>query len=407
MNLLKIIKELRCAVRNLFLYTRLPIHIVKRNYEHKLKELREKEKINVIFLVIENQKWNAASLYSKLLSDKRFSPIVLVIINKKENPEENVHYLFFKQRGYNVFAISKNSDFLVHKPDIVFHQQPWFALGFGFKNGSNFSPLKISKYALCLYFPYGIATTIEDKWIWNRCKLFYMTLYKQFLFNFDCVRQYETRGVYNTIATGHPTLDIYGMPIKNNPWKDSKKIKIIYAPHHCFLRSFKRATFDWNGKKMLQMVKENPHTEWIFKPHPIFKKEIMEAGILSKQEIDEYYCEWSKVGQIYDKGDYYDLFRTSDLMITDCDGFLTEYLPTGNPVIHLISSNNSTWSAVSIRSSQHYYKVHNLAELESTFDMLVNQRKDPLKEERLQDASEITFNSTDKIISEIIKYIKE
>lgn len=105
-------------------------------------------------------------------------------------------------------------------------------------------------------------------------------------------------------------------------------------------------------------------------------------------------------------GDYYDIFRTSDLMITDCDSFLTEYLPTGNPVIHLIPSKEPIWSIVSINSSQHYYKVHNLKELESTFDMLVNQHKDPLKDERQKDAAKITFNSTDNIMAELKKILQ-
>jgi len=379
--------------------------ITKYNYARKLKSLQSKKEINVAFLVSENAKWNGTSLYRKLTANPRFNPMVLVIVPKNTNSEDNVDFLFFKQRGYNVFAITNFVDMNKHKPDIIFYQQPWFALGLR----NDFSPFKISKCALCLYFPYGIATTIEIPRRWNSCKYFFRMLYRQFLFNLDCVKQYESRGVHNIIATGHPQLDAYAEPVKNNPWRDLTKVKIIYAPHHSFQIKFTGmtlATFAWNGKRLLQMAKDNPHTEWIFKPHPVFRKTVIRDGIMTEEETSEYYDEWAQIGQIYDKGDYFDIFRTSDLMITDCDGFLTEYLPTGNPVIHLIpSDNNVIWSSTSQKSSRHYYKVRNLAELEQTFDMLVKRREDPLKAERLKDAAEITFNAAENIYNELLKII--
>jgi CDP-glycerol glycerophosphotransferase (TagB/SpsB family) len=219
---------------------------------------------------------------------------------------------------------------------------------------------------------------------------------------------FEERGMFNVIATGNPQLDAYSEPVKNNPWHYQEKIKIIYAPHHSLQKSrWTYATFTWNGKQILQMAKDNRHTEWVFKPHPDFSITAIQEKIMTKSEIDEYFTEWAQLGQIYDKGDYIDLFRTSDLMITDCDGFLTEYLPTGNPVIYLISSNNLARSCVSQKSSRHYYKVHNLTELEQAFDMLVKERKDPLKAERQKDAEEIIYNSADKIYNELLKILGE
>jgi len=385
-----------------FCYT-LQQPITKYNYARKLKNLQSKKEINVAFLVSQNAKWNGASLYRKLTTNPRFNPMVLVIIPKNINLEDNADFLFFKQRGYSVFAITNFADMNKHKPDIIFYQQPWFALGIR----NNFSPFKISKCALCLYFPYGIATTIENSERWNKCKYFFRMLYRQFLFDLDCVRQYESRGVHNIIATGHPQLDAYAESVKNNPWQDLTKIKIIYAPHHSFkLDAF--ATFDWNGKQLLQMAKDNPNTEWIFKPHPSFRKAMINAKIMTEEETNEYFDEWAQIGQIYDKGDYFDIFRTSDLMITDCNAFLTEYLPTGNPVIHLIPSGNDViWSSTSQKNSRHYYKVRNLAELEQTFDMLVKRREDPLKAERQKDAAEITFNAAENIYNELLKILEE
>jgi hypothetical protein len=395
------LKKIKKTARNLFLNPLL-LMIIKYNYARKLKSLHGQDKINVAFLVWENAKWNGASLYQKLLSDTCFSTMILIV--HKNVSEDKINYDFFKERGYNVFKITYLSDLLIHKPDIVFYQQPWFVLGFR----SNFSPLKLSRIALCFYFPYSIANNIELPKIWNMCKFFFRAMYKQFLFNMDCVQEFKVRGVHNAIATGHPVLDVYNEPVKNNPWYDSKRYKVIYAPHHSFsTRSLQWATFAWNGRQLLQMAKDNPHTEWIFKPHPWFKKNIVKIGIMTMQEADQYFSEWAQIGQIYDKGDYFDIFRTSDLMITDSGGFLTQYLPTGNPVIHLIGSNESVRGIVGRKSSQHYYKVHDLIELESTFDMLVNQHKDPLKVERKKDAAEITYNAAENIMNVLLKILRK
>jgi hypothetical protein len=395
---------MRKLVRRIVWHFRLPLSIaINRIYTRKLiKKIQKQKQCKVAFLVITNCQWNAASLYKKLKSDKRFIPMILVIAPEKTAFENDTNYLFFKQLGYNVFTIANTVDLREHKPDMIFYQQPWFAYGL-----RNFlSPLNVSRYALCLYFPYGIAPTIEQPVIWHQCKLFFSLLYKQFLFNTDCVREYKSRGLYNVVATGNPQLDAYTEPIKNNLWQDLKKIKIIYAPHH-FFEVMKNATFAWNGKQILQMAKDNPNTEWIFKPHPSFKKAVVEAGIMTPQETDAYYLEWENVGQIYGKGDYISLFRTSDLMITDCIAFLTEYLPTGNPVMHLIPPHDIIISSVHQKSSRYYYKVQNLTELEQVFDMLVKRGEDPLKIERQKDAAKITFNAAENIYNELLKILEE
>jgi len=390
--------------RSLIWHFRFPLVIaIRHNYTRKLKSLQKQETIKVAFIVSDNRKWKATSLYEKLALDQRFIPMVLVIVPKNINYQDDANYIFFKQHNYSVFAIMNLADLRLHKPDIIFLQHPTDTLKFMYK----FSPYWLSKYALCVYFPYGIAT-METVAVWRMRRLFFLTLYKQFLFSLDCVRQFEERGMFNVIATGSPQLDAYSEPVKNNPWRYQEKIKIIYAPHHSFDEYCTRwATFAWNGKQILQLAKNNPCTEWIFKPHPIFAKEAIKEKIMTKQEVDEYFTEWAQIGQIYDKGDYIDLFRTSDLMITDSDGFLTEYLPTGNPVIYLISPDSAMRSHVSEKSSRHYYKIHNLTELEQAFDMLVKERKDPLKAERQKDAEEIIYNSADKIYNELLKILGE
>jgi hypothetical protein len=383
------------------------LRATRQNYDYKLGNMRRQEKINVIFLMWKgfgtqsNSFWNGASLYENLMKDRRFSVTILLVLPDNTNFNDDIDFLFFKQRDYNVSVINSETDLRAFNPDIVFYGYPWHALGL--KN--RFSPFNVSEFALCLHYAYAMTYPIEIPNFFTAVCQFFMLLYKHFVFNSCCVRQFEMRGIYNTVATGNPKLDIYAKKINGNPWRDTEKIKIIYAPHHSFTGNLLSwATFEWNGKQILQLAKNNPHTEWIFKPHPLFKKNIIDYKIMTEQELEAYYDEWSQIGQVYEKGDYFDIFRTSDFLITDCGSFIDEYLPTTNPVIQLDSG--APRSTVSEKHSRHYYKVRNLKDLYSTFDMLVNRRKDPLKEKRMKDAAEITFNSADNIYNEILNILK-
>ena len=371
----------------------------QQNYKKIIKELSVREdKINVVFLVSQSTKWNGDSLYQKLDADCRFVPIILYapFLQEHANLDSNhsAECRFFIEQGYNFSAVSSVAEFWTHKPDIVFYQQPWDALGGGF------APVKVSQRALCLYFPYSVATSIENPTTWYYCSTFFKTLYRHFVFNTAVVEQFQTKGIYNTIATGYPKMDVYLTPIKTEPWKDTKKFKIVYAPHHSFEATRGLwATFDWNGRELLEWAKAHADTEWTFKPHPTFRHMIFETGRMTEAEIGEYYDEWNKLGSVYTLGNYFDIFRTADLLITDCGSFLTEWLPTEKPCIHLLSDKEvpNCRSFVHEASSRHYYKVKCLEELNAILEMLVVRREDPLAEVRIQDARNIPLDSAKNI----------
>lgn len=380
---------------------------VLQNYEKKIRLLSEtNEKIKVAFLVSQSAKWNADSLYRQLEADCRFSPIVLykpTSVNIDSN--EDAEHRFFTEREYHFAAISNGAELRGHKPDIVFYQQPWDALH------GDFAPVNVSQYALCLYFPYSIATSIENQNTWKNCFPFFKTVYRHFVFNAAVVEQFNAKGIHNTVATGHPKLDAYLAPIKTNPWKDPKKFKIVYAPHHSFVKNRAMwATFDWNGRELLEWAKAHPDTEWIFKPHPRFRYAVMrQTDIMDESELDAYYAEWSNIGSICVQGDYFDLFRTADLLITDCGSFLTEWLPTKKPCIHLLSDREvpNARSFVHEQNSRHYYKVRKLEELYATMEMLAIRRDDPLMSARIQDAETVPLDSAKNIYYWLIETLME
>lgn len=120
----------------------------------------------------------------------------------------------------------------------------------------------------------------------------------------------------------------------------------------------------------------------MFKPHPMLRRNICLYGIMTEAEADEYYNEWARIGHLYDNGDYFDIFKSSDLMITDCCSFLAEYLPTHKPLIRLVNKEGLAFNELGGRLSNCYYNVYNNEELLHVFDEVVNRRNDYLRDDR-------------------------
>jgi hypothetical protein len=387
--------------------------LVAQNYDSKLSELQTiigKSAIIVGFFVNEAQKWNGDGLYKLFLSDKRFCPIIFNFASVLTNPYSDYQNTedFFTTRGYEAINIDIESlaSLKEWSPDIAFYQQPWF-----FKDCPVAHPANLSSSSLTFYCPYGIGGTMSEFGGFAQCESFLKSLFKHFVFNAEIDRQYKELGCFNTLATGHPKLDAYEESGGNNLYKNQEKIKIIYAPHHSFETGFQEwATFRWNGREILKLAQDSQReTEWIFKPHPGFLKKVARHNVMSQSEAERYFNDFAEIGTVYNGGDYFDIFKASDLLITDCGSWLTEYLPSANPVIYLQNPNSSRDSRdiVMRQSSQHYYKASNLPELFSAYEMLANKREDPLKAERIKDIKKyIQLGASRRIYNYILELLE-
>ena len=76
------------------------------------------------------------------------------------------------------------------------------------------------------------------------------------------------------------------------------------------------------------------------------------------------------------------MFKGSDMMVTDCNSFLTEYLPTQKPLLQLISSKSVGLNDYGKEISQGYYKIHSIEELQNTLNEIIFQKHDILSEKR-------------------------
>lgn len=357
------------------------------------KKYKKKEPIRVCFLVSEPSKWNSQYLYDALDTNELFFPFI--VVTKLESSMNEVSFAknleIFKHYAHNVYIgydINNHQSigFGNFQPDIIFYQQPWEL----YKNQNVYYG---SKFALTCYFSYAI----EDSEVamLQMKNDFYAWIYRYFVFSKSTLSELKNRYNYkysNVVVSGHPKLDVY---LGYNAC-DYRHEYVIYAPHHTIIDGVGNSygTFMWSGHAMLEYAENHPNIKWVFKPHPKLKNMLLSTQAMTQAEIDDYYSRWGKVGIKYEEGNYFDLFKKSRCLITDCGSFLTEYLPTEQPVIHLRNTHSKKHTVTNCEIMECYYKCFTKETLLLLLDDIIVKGKDFMKEERLTEMKRLNINKS-------------
>ena len=390
---------------------------IYKKYSRTIKKLQadyKKRRLRVVFLISDSSKWQYDSLYHEFDKDKNFEPLILVepidVLLKKEGAQINYKNIlksdfdFFKNRGFNVqyaFDVQKEKyiDLKKFNPDMVFYQQPY-----GIPKCHDTE--KVSDFALCFLAAYGSCISNgKNEYI----EPMYKEVLRYFVDNDYAKANLELHGCKkeNIVVSGQSKSDAYLKPVNysNQIWKTENKKRIIWAPHFSFSKNstLKFGTFDLYYDFFLNYAKNHNEFEFIFKPHPELFRFIVKDGLMSKAVADDYFKRWGELSnaQVYDKGDYFDMFRTSDLLITDCNSFLFEYLPTLKPVIHLVNKYSVGFNPFGQMITKGYYDAENKKEIEELIQNLLFNEKDFLLPIRKKALEKIQKNGTKKV-SEII-----
>jgi len=367
---------------------------IKRNYENLLDKFKEqkKDKYRVLFLVNEIEKWKTQSLYDLLKEDNRFEPIIAItaLKLKKEYKNEGINKLeackkYFDEKNIQyeiVYDVKKNKPIPLQKynPDLVFYQQPWCLF-------KQHMPNVVSKFALTYYIPYFVPNYGELSLDVGRP--LHKQIFKYYVLNEKWQELYENylpedRRAGYFAAVGHTFLD--NLRVDGSQKYEDKYV--IYAPHYSIPDEHNKnltnySTFNINGLEILEYAKSHPEISWAFKPHPRLKIALANLG-WSKDEIEQYYNDWAKIGKCCFDSEYADLFLNSKAMITDCGSFLVEYFVTQKPVIHLVSDRTSIIPQEASKIIfDTYYTVCNIEDLYCTLDKILIDNDDDKKDERL------------------------
>lgn len=315
-----------------------------RYQKKKLHEIRQKEKIKVLFMLSDVPLWKTESLYLEMLKNERFEPILGVALLVGDTPTESVRkynelLVYLERKKYDSVQIMYQTLQGV-KPDIIFYQQPYSEF---ISDGVFFES---SLDCLFCYAPYGLLSLAPI-----RSNAFAIdSLYHRYCFQiyFENELSFEVNKIAllkgkNSVITGTPIQDTLSLSASNftNPWKnkDSKRKRIIWAPHHTIPARSNLLNFSCFldvCDDMIEMAKKyGDKIQFAFKPHPFLRKRLIDYWGEAKTE--EYYQKWASMENTQlEVGEYMGLFKYSDAMIHDCCSFTLEYCYTQNPVMYLI-----------------------------------------------------------------------
>ncbi|MDR0741854.1 MAG: CDP-glycerol glycerophosphotransferase family protein [Puniceicoccales bacterium] len=376
-----------------------------------LQKAAKHRKIHVAFLVNEISKWHCDTLYDLLENSNHFEPLILVTkrVTCYDTAEEfNATVSFFKSADVHVECAydaieHKYLDLKIFSPDIVFYEQPW---SFEYIQ----SVTAVANFALTCYTPYCFHMMCSE---YNYLELFHRFLWKYFVESPWHLESYKGRfKAGNCISSGSLHLDKYFSKKVPNVdfWKDASPAKkiIIYAPHFTFTTQHRVATFPQNGQFMLNLADMYPQTTWVLRPHPSFDQSVVADGIMTQQELDEYYAAWEKYGTIIRGGDYFDLVKTSDCLITDCISFLADYFPSGKPVFHLRRSDQSReFNDFGKDIIGTYYQIYSNAELEKLFSRVMIDGDDFMASQRLEQMEKLQLLSDETASKRVFDHLQK
>jgi len=388
----------------------------------RLKKEYGKRKIKVGFIVSEIAKWKGQTLFDIMANSEDFDPLILIIPSSHELKKEgnriddiiSEKVLYFKNSGMqvkNIWNIQKQKSFSASDigASIIFYQQTWDIPP---------APLveNVAGHALTFYFSYYITNSfipaLEVNMYLHYC------IYRYILLNIEQVKYYQQYAksinyAGKMIGLGHPIVDSFYL---NRNYKASKNY-VIYAPHFSFKYDrgagnelpFYSSTFLEHGRLILEFAKSHPEQNWVFKPHPRLKTELVDNNVWTKEEVESYYHEWEKIGIACYDSHYIELFLESKALITDSNSFLTEYSCTGKPLIRLIPGNGETLPPVNPFFKKLYdsfYKVYQEKDLYEALNMIVLDGKDPLQKQRIENVKE-THLAESYAAQNIIDYIRD
>lgn len=388
-NILTRVKRLSCIlVRDpMYFYYRIKYVILSPFYQNiiippKVRKVRKKDVISVLFVLNELGSWKTESLYNEMKKHPRFN-VKLLLIPAMETPEALVVLeRYLQDRGYEYEKNRNDSQWKKQfNSDIIFYQKPYdgviedkFFFSYHTKSlfcyvlycfrNRNYPKLKKIRFIKCIWQFYADNKKVIE----------------------ESVPVFSTQAK-NYINTGLPIMDDLLLDKGHfvDPWKKcGVKKRIIYAPHHTIESDiYEYATFlDYCDFILTMAEKYKDKVQWAFKPHPVLRNKLYK--VWGEDKTNMYYEKWESLSYCQlSSGEYMGLFKYSDAMIHDCGSFKLEYLYTGNPVMFLQKKepvfDYSNWQTV--QSLKLHYKGYNEKDIEGFIVNVING-KDPLKIER-------------------------
>lgn len=380
---------------------------VQASYEAKLPAIRkayeENGKLKAIFFVIFSSVFPTKPIFERMLEDPAFDPYIMVTPDMQRSVDfkNETYQATFRElseqygdrvlHGYDVedgFYIQPASDY-----QLAFFNNPYSKMAYKFHHVTYFE----NKNVLTLYVNYGFAAIKYGRTIMKTD--FYNLLWKVCIdseINRRDLAKHQPIKARNALVTGYLKMD----RLAQAPVHDRTRKKIIICPHHTVFgwKALDISNFLRYYEFFAELPRMYPDIDFVFRPHPLLFPNLLEKGLWTQQQIDEYLAGMTaSPNVVYDtSGDYFELFANSDAMIHDCSSFIGEYLFTGKPCCYMLKSMKDikkVMNPMGVKCMKNYYKAFSQKDIVDFIDNVVVAGVDPMKEARERfSAEELKFN---------------
>lgn len=315
------------------------------SYKQKkaIKSIRKAKKNNqplkVAFIMVDTPYWKNESLFKAMMEDERFLPTFWILDYPYASSEEIRTEMKAKCITY---AQKNNFPYFVDLslPELRKAFRPHYLfVVFPYDDHIPFKTYEL-KYELPCYIPYCYIN-VNNPRPYNGKKIRY---FHRFYLESDYIqreaRKHMKNGAVNTKVTGLPMSEwLISKQGKGNRTDNRKHI--IWAPHwtiDCDLKGlFTTANFLRIADDMLTLTKKyKDEIFFIFKPHPLLKRQLYSNVQWGKERTNIYYRAWSEgTNTSLEEGNYANVFARSDAMIHDSGSFILEYLLMDKPCMYV------------------------------------------------------------------------
>jgi len=395
-----------------------PLKTLRRNQQQHHIENRIKtkiangEKIKVLFLCHRPSVWGALKTAYEAFEKDPFFETMMVTLPQKDSVDSTVYHdegadQFFSDyhpiRGFN----PETKAFLDIKklhPDLVFYQQPYdVARNHAHRSSQVCKYAKIGYVSYFSIFPealvdFAVADTCYPRDFFRNISYYFSQNTSEELYIHDMFKKTGVLTV-RTFKTGYPKydhLEIY-QHANSSVWTSAERsgrFRIMWTPrwttneNNCHFFDYKDF---W-----IQYCKDNPHVDFIFRPHPQSWIEWKNTGEFSEEQQQLFRISVDAVSNmtIDETKDYLPAFYSSDCLVSDMSSILYEYILTGKPIIYCEKNGTiNTYQRESNIGRAFYWAeswqdvlVH-LNNIEKGFDPLKEYRENYIKSEFMIDPS--------------------
>ena len=368
------------------------LRYISKNKRRVQKKIRNKEVLNVIFVVQYIPGWNKLEpIYDRMKNDNRFNPIIVCVPfniqdHKLLDDDGNDTYEYFVQHGYETMnALNDDGSWLDLKelsPDYLFHSRPYNSV-----MPNCYISSKIVKYALICNVLYGASVTTDIRFsVIN--KDYYKDVYCFFAVDKGECRYYNKRfnlghilGITKSLPYGAIGLEQM-LNARTNRTKDQFRKKIIWTPRWSTDSKVGGSNFFNYKDVIIEFAKEYQDILFIIRPHPLMFGNFIKTGEMSEQEVDKFksYCNQQNNIILDESKEYANTFWNSDMLISDVSSIVPEYFITKKPIIYCHSNINYKYTEFADDMIHTCYEAFNEADLKKFVTDLINDSDDKLFE---------------------------